>query len=416
MRNWYSRYEQWLSKRIVLRYKEDRKLLPRAAAVFLMNLMGVSFSFIFSLFFLIQGDFKSILSFGSSGIWGLSMQLAFLFGLIRARVFFHLFILTVALSGINSIYMDGGLGSPFMPWIVMPPIVSYLLLGKRGFGIWTLFAFATFAFFLTVNPPEPPPDAPSQKALLSYFALFIAQIITLIFILRARRQFDQLHHDLLKDLGNSQRRAFERGISEERRNVSNWLNQFIGPILEDARKAQTPLISHLEPDKKADLRSDLDQIQQELTKVLQDLGREQKGGIGIQYAIQHLSMELEKGLDLKVHLELPSEPVIQLNASNIHYFRIVQEAFRNIAKHADAQNVYLKLEIQEGHISKLSIRDDGTGFSLAKFRKDQAAGLGLQNMEDRTTFLGGSMRVFSQLGRGTALHFSFHRPLMIDQL
>ena len=241
MRSWYSRYEQWVLKSILFRHPRDKELLPRAAAVFLMNLMGVTFSLVFFLVFLLQGESEAAMEFAPQAAWGMLIQLAFVFGIIRSRLFLHLFILTVVVSQSALMYTDGGLGSPYLPWIVLPPVVAYLLIGIRGFAFWCLYTVGFFTFLIFYSPTEPDTSIPfSDKALLSYFALFNAQIITMGFTLRSRKQLDQIETALSKELAERQlyREEFERGIQEERAHVSRWLNKFVGPLLEDARESQ----------------------------------------------------------------------------------------------------------------------------------------------------------------------------------
>ena len=59
-------------------------------------------------------------------------------------------------------------------------------------------------------------------------------------------------------------------------------------------------------------------------------------------------------------------------------YRIVQEALRNIAKHASARAVRVVLT-READALQLIITDDGCGFDLAQLRQP-ARGLGLLSM------------------------------------
>ncbi len=79
-------------------------------------------------------------------------------------------------------------------------------------------------------------------------------------------------------------------------------------------------------------------------------------------------------------------------------FRVVQEAFANIARHARASNVWLSLYQRDGAMH-IEIRDDGQGFDLKTVRK----GMGLNNFQERATTLGGSAEVQSAVGTGTRI-------------
>ncbi len=84
-------------------------------------------------------------------------------------------------------------------------------------------------------------------------------------------------------------------------------------------------------------------------------------------------------------------------------FRIVQESLNNVAKHARAASVVVRLS--GNHSVRLSIEDDGQGFDPAQVsgRVSSAGGLGLVQMRERVESRGGSYRVESEAGRGTRI-------------
>ena len=89
---------------------------------------------------------------------------------------------------------------------------------------------------------------------------------------------------------------------------------------------------------------------------------------------------------------LPSEDKLSL-------FRIVQEAFQNIAKHAFATEVIFKLT-KRGNRLSLSIKDNGVGFDLKKIKKKKGKGIGQMLIKERVLSLGGSLNVVSVLDQG----------------
>jgi PAS domain S-box-containing protein len=82
-------------------------------------------------------------------------------------------------------------------------------------------------------------------------------------------------------------------------------------------------------------------------------------------------------------------------------FRIVQEILTNVAKHAKAREVLIKLEKVDGKI-QLAISDNGVGFDPAALRQlKEQPGLGLITIEERAKALAGDVYVKSALGKGT---------------
>jgi signal transduction histidine kinase len=79
------------------------------------------------------------------------------------------------------------------------------------------------------------------------------------------------------------------------------------------------------------------------------------------------------------------------------YFSVL-EAMQNVTKYAHASNVVVRLR-PEGDDLTFSVSDDGMGF-----RKETTPyGMGLQNMADRLSALGGTLDVRSVPGEGTTV-------------
>lgn len=84
----------------------------------------------------------------------------------------------------------------------------------------------------------------------------------------------------------------------------------------------------------------------------------------------------------------------------IQIFRIAQEAFTNIARHAQAKSVRLALARTPGLIA-LDIVDDGLGFTPATQTSEKS--FGLRGMRERAHLLGGTLDCASVPNHGTTL-------------
>jgi signal transduction histidine kinase len=80
------------------------------------------------------------------------------------------------------------------------------------------------------------------------------------------------------------------------------------------------------------------------------------------------------------------------------FFRVTQEALRNVGRHAKAGTVEVSLWPSDGGL-QLSVRDNGAGFDLALDR--QQPSLGLASMRERVDLLGGELDIESAPGQGT---------------
>ena len=85
-------------------------------------------------------------------------------------------------------------------------------------------------------------------------------------------------------------------------------------------------------------------------------------------------------------------------------FYIAEEALNNARKHAAAEHIRIRLE-RRGGVLVLEVRDDGVGFNVGAVDATyaQRGSLGMVNMRERAELVGGSLRVESAEGRGTAV-------------
>lgn len=97
---------------------------------------------------------------------------------------------------------------------------------------------------------------------------------------------------------------------------------------------------------------------------------------------------------------LDAEPLLPLVQNTV--YRVLQEALTNVAKHAAARRVSVRLVRDETTV-ELCVRDDGIGFKLGANHR----GLGLQGMRERAALLGGALQLESAPGKGTMITARF---------
>ncbi len=83
-------------------------------------------------------------------------------------------------------------------------------------------------------------------------------------------------------------------------------------------------------------------------------------------------------------------------------FAIVQEAVKNALKHAQADNIWVRLVEQAGTLT-VTVQDDGVGFDVAAVESvyEQRGSLGMVNIRERAELLGGYLTLRSAPGQGT---------------
>lgn len=89
------------------------------------------------------------------------------------------------------------------------------------------------------------------------------------------------------------------------------------------------------------------------------------------------------------------------------FYRVAQEALTNVARYAEARNVFIRVQVVDRQL-RMTLRDDGVGFDVAAMRERAMSGssMGLLGMEERARLVGGQLTIHSLPGRGTTVELS----------
>ncbi|MEA5077447.1 MAG: sensor histidine kinase [Anaerolineaceae bacterium] len=129
--------------------------------------------------------------------------------------------------------------------------------------------------------------------------------------------------------------------------------------------------------------------------------------MGLLLALQEAVKEAAIRGGFEPHLTLPSTlPYLPTEVEN-EVYRVAVEAIQNVALHAHAQNLTLKLSATS-RILNLLVQDDGTGFDLHKV--DGQTHFGLLGLRERADLHGADLQVNSMPGSGTSVSFQIEVP------
>jgi signal transduction histidine kinase len=145
-----------------------------------------------------------------------------------------------------------------------------------------------------------------------------------------------------------------------------------------------------------DKKQKLEDLLSQSSAILEDLG--------LTAALQWLIQDFAKHSDIRVSLKLPDVDNLFSQDAQIIIYRVFQEAFTNIGKHAHANRVTASIKREENNIAFL-IEDDGKGFDIEQVesRYPTEKSLGLMAMDERARMLGGTIQVDSQPYEGTRI-------------
>ena len=122
---------------------------------------------------------------------------------------------------------------------------------------------------------------------------------------------------------------------------------------------------------------------------------------GLVDAVRSHCREFAKQHSLNMVVDADGDLAISDSTIALCLYRVVQEAVRNTAKHANARRVHVTLRRVEEEV-QLAVVDDGTGFDLANAR-ELGGGLGLRSIEERVRFVGGRLSIDTAPRMGTTL-------------
>jgi two-component system NarL family sensor kinase len=114
--------------------------------------------------------------------------------------------------------------------------------------------------------------------------------------------------------------------------------------------------------------------------------------VGLEAALEDLLAELPRE-QLSSHLSYELDLPVDHHTSEL-LFRSTQESVRNVQKHAQASNVWVTVQRQNGRI-RLQVQDDGVGGAAVAPRRDSEGHFGLAVLADIIKDAGGSFRLTS---------------------
>jgi signal transduction histidine kinase len=125
--------------------------------------------------------------------------------------------------------------------------------------------------------------------------------------------------------------------------------------------------------------------------------------LGLVAALSSLLADVGEEVDLHADLQVTGKAVRLAADIELGAFRIIQEAVRNALRHAGARRLHVSVEFGAGEL-RLTVADDGRGFTPGELDDLAATHLGLLGMRERALLLGGHLKVRSAPGAGTVVH------------
>lgn len=223
----------------------------------------------------------------------------------------------------------------------------------------------------------------SQKQLKN-FAAHLQNVREEERILLAREIHDELGQILVAikiDLGLLKHKAFDN-IKLKNYNELKLLYEHLNTLVDNTIKTSRRIMTDLRP---------------ELLDILGlvDALRTYANSFQERYAIECIFDSTVQTIDID-------------DQRSVAIFRILQESLTNVAKHAMATQVNIRLGITDKQRLYLEIKDNGKGFDIDNKRKNES--YGLIGMKERAYLLDGDFSVISSPGTGTTVKIEIDYP------
>jgi signal transduction histidine kinase/YHS domain-containing protein len=156
------------------------------------------------------------------------------------------------------------------------------------------------------------------------------------------------------------------------------------------------------------MRASITALVSELRTVIGDLRPPALSELGLLPAVELLLQRSGEGAP-EVSLTVQGEERRLAPQSELALFRIIQEAWSNIQRHARASHATVSFAYTPAALVA-SISDDGRGFGALEHGAAPDGHWGLRGMRERAELTGGSLSVTSEPGRGTRLVVTIPYP------
>jgi two-component system NarL family sensor kinase len=222
--------------------------------------------------------------------------------------------------------------------------------------------------------------------------------------LREKQQIQsQFQEELLKTQLEIQEETF--------RTISQEIHDNIGQTLSFIKlnlNTINPTLTESQEGKWRESKELLTKVIQELRNLSRSLNTDFIQEIGLVSAVrQQLDLLERTGLYL-IELETTGDAWILPADTELVLYRVIQELLNNIVKHAEASSIRVSMHTQD-QLLTVEVSDNGKGFEPDKVVVQDRPGIGLRNIINRISLIGGTATIDSAAGAGSRITIRLSR-------
>jgi len=163
-----------------------------------------------------------------------------------------------------------------------------------------------------------------------------------------------------------------------------------------------------------DLKGQIRKGLEEVRKIIFNLRPMTLDDLGLVPTVRKFVQDYEEKTKIRTRFDLVGKESRLPSGMEAAIFRLIQEAFSNVQKHANASFVSVEMTFQKKMV-KIVIQDNGAGFDVSKLEQKLSTGAhyGLVGMRERVELLEGRFEITSQRNAGTKIAITI--PINTDK-
>lgn len=229
---------------------------------------------------------------------------------------------------------------------------------------------------------------------------------------RLASHFNRMAEALEQEQADNRRLTRELMVlqEKERSYLARELHDDLGQYLTGIR-AQAYLISQVSGDAEKVSKSaplivrDCEAMQQGFRRLIRSLHPVILEPLGLEESLRSLAEQWQRSSGVNCRLGINGMPLLS-DETSTHLYRLLQEALNNVARHAQATQVEIGMQVR-GETLNVRVEDNGQGLSA-----DVRPGIGLRSMHERARYMNADLHLLSAAGGGLRIELSL--PLVMD--
>ena len=214
-------------------------------------------------------------------------------------------------------------------------------------------------------------------------------------------------NDMLERLEAERRESGGRALAAqeaERARIARGLHDEVGQVLTGVLLELDALRPAVAGERQAELvetKSSVRHALEEVRRIARELRPEMLEHLGLVSALTELSTVLARQSGIQIERDFPQTLPQLTEEAELAIYRVAQESLTNVARHADATHVIVRLEAGLSSVV-LTVSDNGRGFGNAG-RPERRGGI--TGMRERALLVGGALAVKPGPSGGVEVRF-----------